>query len=257
MNWIVTFKALVCRDLYLFTGLLRDKLINLFVWGLSTLFVFGHLMPCLGLRTDYYLFFVASSICLWGLFDVIENVNAIATDLESDSFIIYCLSLPLSSTMLLLQMVLSSAIRSTIQALMILTFFKMILFNSWCWDSICWPKFALMLITINIFYGCFMILLASGAQKAKITNVRRRFIVPLWLIGCYQFPWINLKKVLPVVAYIDLLNPVVYCMEGMRSVLLGQEGYLEYWYCFGALCCFSAVMGIIGFKFMKRRLDCL
>ena len=257
MSSIKTFLTLICRDLFLFRNLIKDRVINIAVWATCMLLVFSNIMPKLGFPSDYNIFFAASSICLWGLFDVIDNVNIIATDLEGDSFIIYCLTLPLSSTMLLFQMVVSAAIRSTIQAGLVLTFLKIALWEKWNWSLICWPKFVLMLLVINLFYGFFMILLASGAQKAKISNIRRRYIVPLWLIGCYQFPWGNLQKVLPTVAYIDLLNPVVYCMEGMRSVLIGQEGSLNFWHCIGALVCFSVVMGIIGFKLMKKRLNCL
>ncbi len=257
MSSIKTFLTLICRDLFLFRNLIKDRVINITVWATCMLLVFSNIMPQLGLRSDYDIFFASSSICLWGLFDVIDNVNIIVTDLEGDSFIIYCLTLPISSTMLLLQMVISSVIRSTIQASLVLTFLKIALWNKWNLSLVYWPKFVLMLLVINLFYGFFMILLASGAQKAKISNIRRRYIVPLWLIGCYQFPWFSLQKVLPTVAYIDLLNPVVYCMEGMRSVLVGQEGSLNFWYSIGALLCFSILMGIIGFKRMKKRLNCL
>jgi ABC-type polysaccharide/polyol phosphate export permease len=77
----------------------------------------------------------------------------------------------------------------------------------------------------------------------------------MWFMGGFQFSWMSLYSAIPVVAYIDLINPVIYVTEATRVALLGQEGYLSFWLCCGTLLLFSVGCAWYALKRMKKRLD--
>jgi len=130
--------------------------------------------------------------------------------------------------------------------------------NKWQFCQISWFKFGLMLVLSNLFYGFFSLFLTSITENVqKIENVWKRAIFPLWYLGCYLFSWNVLTCYSPQLAYVALLNPIVYCMEGMRVALFGQEGSIDFWYSVAALCVFCMIAGYFGIKNMKQRLDCL
>jgi hypothetical protein len=82
-----------------------------------------------------------------------------------------------------------------------------------------------------------------------------RFVYPLWVFGGYQYSYAVLANKNPWFAYISLINPQLYIMEGMRAAILGQEGYLNFWLCAGMTFFFSIICGIHAIFKIKRRLD--
>ena len=59
----------------------------------------------------------------------------------------------------------------------------------------------------------------------------------------------------PNLSYVCLLNPVMYAMEGIRSAVLGSEGYLPFWICFFVMLIGGPILGGIGIWSLKRQLD--
>ena len=64
-----------------------------------------------------------------------------------------------------------------------------------------------------------------------------------------------LQEVSPRIAYISLLNPMVYIMEGTRAAVLGQEGSLDFWVCVLMTLVFTILCTFDGIRRIKRRLD--
>ena len=82
-----------------------------------------------------------------------------------------------------------------------------------------------------------------------------RFVYPLWFLGGFQYSWQVLYDFSPLFAYVSLLNPVLYVMEGTRAAILGQEGSLNFWLCILMLIFFTLLCGWHALKQLKRQLD--
>ena len=107
-----------------------------------------------------------------------------------------------------------------------------------------------------MFYACFVIWVSSiVANMAHMGSVWARYIFPMWFMGGFQFSWIALHKALPNVAYINLLNPMMYITEAGRVSMLGQANYINFWLCLLAISAFSVLCFALGIRNLKRRLD--
>lgn len=108
----------------------------------------------------------------------------------------------------------------------------------------------------NIFYACFVLWSASIiANMSKFGSIWARYIFPMWFMGGFQFSWISLHKVAPIISYINLLNPMIYITEMVRISILGQEGYINFWFCLIAITFFSVLCLAISIRNLKQRLD--
>jgi ABC-2 type transport system permease protein len=84
-----------------------------------------------------------------------------------------------------------------------------------------------------------------------------RILFPMWFLGCYQFTWHMLYETNPTLAYLNLLNPVTYIVEGMRGSLDLNLPLLSYPVCVAATSIFIILFAWAGVRNFKRRLDCL
>jgi ABC-type polysaccharide/polyol phosphate export permease len=82
-----------------------------------------------------------------------------------------------------------------------------------------------------------------------------RFVFPLWYLGAFQFSWAILYRIFPLGGILNLINPMVYVQESMRSALLGAEGYLPFWVSAGMLFFFIILFLWWGIVRLKKRLD--
>ena len=67
--------------------------------------------------------------------------------------------------------------------------------------------------------------------------------------------YVSLYHVLPVVAWINLINPMIYITESTRAAMLGTDGYINFWLCLLAITFFSGICLAIGMHNLKKRLD--
>jgi len=77
------------------------------------------------------------------------------------------------------------------------------------------------------------------------------------MFGGYMYSWYAVYHVSPLIGYAHLINPVLYVMEGMRAAVLGQEGYLPFWFSFTALFAFTVVIAWDALRRLRKRLDCV
>lgn len=133
---------------------------------------------------------------------------------------------------------------------------KLTLWNQFDLSQIDYGKFALCILFQNIFYACFALWASSIiANMNKLGSVWARYIFPMWFMGGFQFSWIALYKAMPIVAYINLMNPMIYITEAMRVALISQSDYIDFWLCLIAIAFFSVICFIIGMRNLKQRLD--
>ncbi len=248
---------LIWRDMVVFLPGFNGRLINGALWAGITIIVFqyigfGDASISLGL------FMACANAISWGFFEVMENVSRLISDLQGERSITYALTLPLPQWMVFFRIAISNALQGMAIAIFILPMAKVLLWNNFCLDQMCLYKFLIIFVLSHLFYGFFSLWLASMVKNLEaIGDVWMRVVFPLWFLGGYQFTWASFVAKSPALAYLNLLNPLLYCMEGVRAAVMGQEGYLPFWWCCAALVFFTTLVGTVGTIKMKQKLDCL
>lgn len=250
------FKELLFTDLYILKNTIGDQIINLMIWITSMTLVNSYLMPAFGLSTEYSAFILAGLCASAGLFGVFPSVVAMVSDFEGDQIISYHLTLPMPSWLVFLRLVVYFAINFALTGILVLPVGQLLLWDRFNIFAVHVPKFVLIFALGYIFYGAFTLWIASRVKDMlKIGNVWMRFVYPVWFLGCFQFSWAVLAHVAPSLAWLNLLNPMTYVMEGMRATILGQEGYLNFWLCVGMLALFCILCTWRAIVRLKVRLD--
>lgn len=258
-NIIQAFYALLLKDIVVFNQRWFNRSIDAMVWIASSLLIAKHIMPAFGIRDPQYgTFTLIGSLAIWGLLEMLTSVAIFLGDIQGDKSISYSLSLPLPSSMVFTELALASAYRSIASSILLLPLGKIILGDNLILNNINWPSFTLAFIAINLFYGFFTLFITSYIPDlASLSMFRSRIMFPLWFLGGFQFPWKMLYSVNPTFAYINLCNPIIYIMDGLRSTALPTENYLPFWNCMTMIMLFSIAFGYIGIQKLKKRLDCL
>ena len=254
-----TFYALLRKDIAIYNQRWLYRSIDALVWSGSGLLVSHHIMPLFGITDpEYGTFTLIGNFAIWGLLEMLTSIGMFLGDLQGDKSIGYYLSLPLPSSGLFIEQGIASAYRSMTSSILILPMGKLILGNNLMLCNINWPCFILAFFMINIFYGFFTILIASYVPDlAALTMVRSRIIFPLWFLGGFQFPWKMLYSVAPSLACLNLCNPIIYIMDGLRSTVLPAENYLPFLNCMSMLLIFTILFVYLGIQKLKKRLDCI
>jgi hypothetical protein len=249
-------KQLVYADLTVFKQTIVDKFIDVTIWVVLTMIVTSYIMPYFGLSRDFGVFQLGGIIAAIGLFELYSSVVEFVSDMEGNREINYRLTLPMPSWMVFLSKSIYFCIIYSVLSILMLPIGKLTLWAQFDLTKIDYFKFFIGVLCQNLFYSCFVLWCASIiANMNKMGSVWARYIFPMWFMGGFQFSWTALHHVLPLIAYVNLLNPMIYCTESMRVALLGQEGYINFWICIAAMIFFSTVCFMVGIGTLKRRLD--
>lgn len=258
LSYWIPFKYLLATDLHLFKKLIKDKLINLCIWVASSSLIATYVLPFFGMSNNYGAFLLVGLCASAGLFEVFPSVAKLVDDIKGDQIILYQTTLPLPSSLVILRLMIYNAFSAWVLGLCVLPLGKLLLWNNFDLTQLSPFKFLLMFSLASAFYGSYTICIATRvADMTKIGNVWMRFVYPFWFLGGYQFSWQSLYGVAPVLAYINLANPILYIMEGIRGAVLGQAGYLPFWLCVGMVFLFCILSSVTGIILLKKRLDIL
>lgn len=254
-----TFWQLIMSNFHTFKPRVADQMLNGLIWTTINIVVFAYIMQTRGLTSDYGPFLVITMACIQGFFVSAHNVILLVSDInDQGSNLHYELTLPISQFMVFIKYALANAYQGFITTLLILPFGKLMLWNSFSFQYFSFFKFYFIVILTCLFSGFFSLFLASRIHSLfKISNMWQRIVFPLWFLAGFQFSWSDLYQISPMFAYINLLNPLTYALEGARAAALKPELSLPYWNCVCALICFTTICGYIGIYKLKKRLDCL
>ncbi len=256
LSYFHVIKELVRTDLKIFKKVALSKWVDVFIWILVTGLVSAYIMPALGVANNYGAFMVATMCSTSGLFQAFGYIAEMLADFEGDKVINYNLTLPFPSWMVFLRLVIFYTISFMFLGCLVLPVGKLMLWNSFSLTSVFYGKYLLMFVVSNVFYAVFALWITSFVPTLNLMDrVWVRMIFPLWFLGCFQFSWAALQSVSPVIAYLDLLNPITYVAEGMRAAILGQEGSLNFWACLTVLVVFAVFCGWHAMVRLKKRLD--
>ena len=249
-------KNLILSDIVIFKPVFIAKFIDISIWVILTIFVTGQVLPYFGLAADFGSFQLGGVIAAVGLFELYSSAVDFVADLQGDRVIDYNLTLPIPSWLAILSKAIYYFIVYSILSLAVLPLGKIMLRSQFDLTIVNYFKLLLALIFQNVFYASFTIWAGSVIEDmSKLGTVWARFIFPMWFMGGFQFSWIALYAVAPIVAIIDLLNPMIYITESTRVALLGQADYLNFWICLVMIALFSMICFVAGLKNLKERLD--
>lgn len=253
-----TFFQLLRRDFVVFYNGFSSKFLSALFSFVSTVIVFNFIFIALVSDENYGLFILMGSIVKVGLIESFNNIPMILSDLEDDNSIYYYLSLPLPHWLLFVRYAISFAVQSFVFSMVFLALSKIFLWNIFDLSGFSFFKCMLFFPMIHIFYGFFAVFVSMYIYNVdQYDKAWSRVAFPLLTIGCYQFSWYTMLKQTYWLAYVNLLNPVIYVFEGFRAAFLGQEGYINFWVCCGMILLFAALSAYFGIKKFMKRLDCV
>ncbi len=251
-----TLWYLLQTDFKIFKRTIGDKLINFFIWASATASVSTYLLPAFGLEKSYSNFMAATIVACAGLFEVFPSVVGLVTDFEGNNITSFYLTLPIPSWLIFVRNMIFYAVNAAMLSIFVIPISKLILWHRFDISQLNLPKFVIIFLLVNIFYATYIIWITSRVMSIeKIGNVWMRFVFPIWFLGGFQFSWKVLYDFSPLFAYLDLVNPMIYIMEGTRAAVLGQAESLNFWLCAFMLALFCIACGWHGILRLKKRLD--
>jgi len=220
--------------------------------------VFSYFMPAFGVSSDLGPFIVVGAIASFGLFDIVGQVGELIVDIQGDRAIYHRLAMPIPYWLVFFQLVLKWGLSTILLCTPLIFVGKLLVWDRFFLSDIHFFKLLLIYPTAALFFGFFSLWLTSIIEKAtSLSSLFLRFINPLFMFGGYFFTWKSTLAISPILGYTLLANPMIYVMEGMRSAILGPEGYLPFWTSFFVLWGFNFLLAAISISRLKRRLDCV
>ena len=257
-NELRVFVQLLHRDLRVLRQSIYGKMVNTTIWASILIFSNHYVMPYLGLPTSYGKFMLAGAIVVQMLFQAMSEVSVTVEDLTGDKQITYSLGLALPPWLAFFRYAVKSAIQGLLMGFFAIPVAAVVMGKDFSFPLVSVPKMILMCGIQSIFFGCFAVWVASFTKDMQAyEDVWLRVTFPFWMLGCYTYSWMILRRAMPWLSYLCLLNPFTYAMEGSRAAILGQANFLNYW-----LCLFMLILATIGFGYrgisnMIKRLDAL
>jgi hypothetical protein len=179
-------------------------------------------------------------------------------DLDGDRSIFYELSLPMPYWLVYLKIATVYALKSILTNILVFPIGALILSGKFSLVNTHFGKAFLMYILSNILYSFFAL---TSTLFMKNADSHGRFWIrwgwQIFTLAGWGFSWQFFYQASPTAAYINLANPIMYTLEGLRAAILGQAGYLDFWVCCAAIALFIATLGLIGLWKFKTRLDCV
>lgn len=253
--WSV-FKTMLLVDFEQARGTFVGKLIDRFAWMMSSVLVAAYLWPVMGMTTEFGKIILAGVLASIGVIEAYSIIALIIADLEGDRAISYYLTLPIPPALVFIRMLVYNALFFTAVCLVLFPACNLFLPAPIAYSMVHWPKFIVTLLCTNFFHGALILWAATCvADMRMLGKVWSRLLHPLWFFGGFQFTWLAACKKSVWLGYLVLLNPLMHASEGMRSALIGGDGYLPFWVSTSVLVGATVLMMMHAIARFKRRLD--
>lgn len=253
--WYVAYQLFV-TDYKMARQVIVSKIIDISIWISCSLFVNAYLLPKFGIAPEFGMVTFGGMLASAGIFEGYTSIIMLVGDLSTTKITYYYATLPLPTWMMLARMIISNACLYTLLALSFLPFGKLLLWNTFDLSMVNWFHLVIVLFVSNMFYGAFTLFTTSFIDGIyQMGSIWSRFIFPMWFLGGFCFSWMSLYLTSKPLAYISLLNPIIYISESYRSAIMGPEGWLNFWLCIVMTALFAIAAAWIGIKRLKKRCD--
>ncbi|MBM3894576.1 hypothetical protein FJ366_03215 [Candidatus Dependentiae bacterium] len=250
------FTALVLKEFRLFWSHRSEIWLNIFFEVVLWLLIETFVMPSFGAAYNYGQFMLANILIMQFVMLAMSDVSVMVDDLCSNKQISFQLGLALPSELVFIRYALSTSIKSFVYTVCALPVALLVVYARGSFVSFSLLKLLSMFFLGSLFFGVFMLWMASFTKNlVHYEDLWVRMVSPLWMMGGALFPWVLVQKNYPFLAKILLLNPFLYIMEGARSAILGHHQYISYATCVMVIICSILIIGFLGVRGMKKRLD--
>ena len=254
---LVIIKELLMRDFFIFKKVYLHKMRIALSRIALLIFVAKMFLPSMGLH-NYAPFILMSSAIGYGFFIAAFNAIDLVDDITDNQAILYELTLPVAQWMIFAKYAISTTLQALVISLSIIPCGLLVIGTMEPFAQFSLIKFITIFICASLFYGSFMLIFTSCIRTMlQVENIWLRLIFPMWYLGCFQFPWQTLHTISPALAYVDLLNPMTFIMEGMRSATINSAQSLPFLLCCSMILLYATISFVVGVYWMKKRLDCL
>jgi len=248
--------AMLKTDFFLLKKTLINKWIDLTIWVITTTWVFAYIMPRFGLKATFGTFIVGSICASAAGFEVFPSGFRLVHDLDGNRVINFYLTLPAPGWLILLRMMINNTLGCIVMSLPVIPLCKLLFWHTVDLSQFNIIKFCIIFILINIFYGSFALWLVSLIPSIeKYDSAWTRIVFPLWYLGGFQFSWHALYETFPAFAYINLINPYVYLMEGIREAVIGNQQFFPFAYTCIIIIFFTIGCFVYAYKKLQKTLD--
>ena len=257
-SYLPVLKHMLYADYLTFKGEYVNTLIDNLIWTCINVVIMGYLLTGFGIRADFGLFTAATGGAVNCMFQVFPRAVSFLSDIIGNKVITYETTLPIPSWLAIARVGFSDALQSFSVAIVAAPIGLLFVWDQFNAAHVAPLWFISMLVASAFFFGFFGLFLASLIKDmSKIRGIWMRVMFPLWFLGGFQFTWQVMYAKAPLLAYVLLLNPFLYTMEGMRASVMGQAGSLPLPVCLTATLSFTLVCGFIGVRQVTKRLDCV
>jgi ABC-2 type transport system permease protein len=254
---MTTFIALLHRDLRVVRRELLSFLLRVVMNPLLFTFIFGFVMPRMGIIQRGYTDMLLPGIL--GLSMTLSSMQAVSLPLVIDfgwsKEIEDRLLAPISIAGVGLEKIIVGVVQAIIAGIVVLPLAWLLMrvqLNLTRSDTV---QVVVVALLSSWLFAAFGMVVGTVAAPQQISLVFTVLLAPMIFFGCAYYPWATLH-VIPWFQYAVLINPLVYASEGFRLSLTPQMPHMPPWLVYGGLIGFSVLFTWIGLRnFEKRALD--
>ena len=252
-----TFTALLHRDLRVARRELQYFLLRVGLQPLLFTFIFGFVMPRLGIIQHGYTNMLLPGIL--GLSMTLSSMQAVALPLVIDfgwtKEIEDRLLAPISISGVAIEKILVGILQGIVAGMVVLPLAWLLMRVQLNLGIVDVLQLVLIAFLSSWLFAAFGLVIGTSIETQQIGLVFNILLAPMIFFGCAYYPWATLH-VIPWFQMAVLINPLVYASEGFRLALTPQMPHMAPWLVYGGLLGFSLLFTLIGLrKFEKRAVD--
>lgn len=256
-NYANIFWQLLKSDLIIYKQTIVSRFIDATIMMSIVTIIFSFVYPAaFGMSKAFGAFILIGILVNVAIFEVWTFAAKFIADINGNNTTSYYLTLPIPSWLIFIKSALAHSCKTAIMSIILLPLGKILLWNKLHFTNVCWYKFILIFLSIHLFYNIFALSIISIPKNMDdLGTIWNRILFPLWFFGAAEFPWYTVYKLSKPFAYVALANPFLYTMEGIRAAFFGQEGYISFWVCLGAIWLNIIFFAWLGIMRLKKKLD--
>lgn len=251
---MTTLTALLHRDLRVARRDLKFSLLRVGLQPLLFTFIFGFVMPRLGIIQPGYTKMLLPGIL--GLSMTLSSMQAVALPLVIEfgwtKEIEDRLLAPIRISGIAIEKLIVGISQAIVAGLVVLplSWLLMGVHLNMGWVDV--AQLILIALLSGWLFAAFGMVVGTVADPQHIGLVFNILLTPIIFFGCAYYPWASLHVVPWFQAFV-LVNPLVYANEGFRLALTPQMPHMSPWLIYGGLLGFSLLFTWIGLRRFDRR----
>lgn len=244
------------RDMLVLKRTIRGAIINASCTSFMFFIIYGHVLPTLGMPAQLigpsFLGSFANLLLLFGF----STAVTLLFEIKNKGRLFYLLTLPLPPLWLFGTFIISFMVQATIIVVPPMLFGILMLSDSFHVIHRNWYAGICVYLLTILFFALFMTISAVHYTSTWFfDNLWPRRLTPMFCFGCAIFVWKAVYTHAPYAAMLMLLNPLVYCIEGLRSSFIGGDMFIPAWICITMLSIYCTIEILLLAKSIYKRLD--